>query len=728
LKLRPEIFISFCKSTDFELNTTQKLILTHLYTYLKKKGYDISSSHSLGYKENISDFIEKLGKGQYIILILSDQYLKSVECMSQIIEILKNQDYSERIYPIILDNFDFFSEEALVEYIIFWEEKKRLLIEKVSKIERTNIEAINKQIDLLHEIRIKLSSFWTQIKNMKVIEINDGIKSLNPLYKLLENQIRKDKINKSYNIYKVIFALTLVFCLFYISILFVPSKVILHTDIECIVDIENKPSLIVQTNKDNFIELKKGNYQIILTVEDFPEIKDTIQFNTNWFWKKSTIYIELFDKTDKTIFLRAQQLDNVHFYNDYLIKFPYGSYTNLVNKLLKIKELNSENINTEEYVDYHEIIKNITTDKINEFKDKYPESAYNETFDDFLNINKSDNSDYNSDNELFIKAKSANTIFAYQKYIDLYPTGKYFKEAELLIDSIENANYNDNEETIYLNAVKANIITDYENYLEKYPIGKFRNIVYEKIELLKAEKSYLQATKINKIRTYETYLEQYPDGEYSSIVLENIEILKKTEKLKMVLIEKGTIKIGGNLTEVKIHSFFIDKYEVTVEAYKNFCNLTNRELPEKPTWGWNDNDPIVNISWEDANSYALWAGKRLPTEAEWEFAAKSEYADIQQYAWFKDNSNSMVQFVGQKKPNKNGIFDILGNVMEWCNDWYSIEYPQKSDLSDPKGPITGTYKVLKGGAWNNYNVSATIRFKDIPNAAKNYYGFRCVSD
>lgn len=224
-------------------------------------------------------------------------------------------------------------------------------------------------------------------------------------------------------------------------------------------------------------------------------------------------------------------------------------------------------------------------------------------------------------------------------------------------------------------------------------------------------------------------------------------IVKDVDLLDMVLVEGGEFMMGNNNGgsnekpehKVKVKSFYIDKYEVTVEQYLKFCDETGRQKPAA-TWSLESNHPISNISWEDANSYAQWAGKRLPTEAEWEFAARggnksknytySGGNELEKVAWHAENSDGKPHPVGKKNPNELGIFDMSGNVKEWCADWYSEDYYSFSTSDNPQGPITGERKVFRGSSW--FSQAATIRLTIRGHNISSFYidnlGFRCATD
>jgi formylglycine-generating enzyme required for sulfatase activity len=218
----------------------------------------------------------------------------------------------------------------------------------------------------------------------------------------------------------------------------------------------------------------------------------------------------------------------------------------------------------------------------------------------------------------------------------------------------------------------------------------------------------------------------------------------------MVLVRGGTFQMGSNdggsdekpVHSVTVDDFYISKYEVTFAQYDKFCEATNRKQPDDEGWG-HGNRPVINVSWHDAVAYCKWAGGRLPTEVEWEYAARGgnksrgyKYAgsnDIDKVAWQSGDdwgSLGSTKPVGQKQPNELGLYDMSGNVWEWCSDWYGENYYKQSPSSNPKGPSSGKYRVLRGGSW--YYVSwlcrAANRIRYHPVVRTNHYGFRIAQD
>ena len=218
----------------------------------------------------------------------------------------------------------------------------------------------------------------------------------------------------------------------------------------------------------------------------------------------------------------------------------------------------------------------------------------------------------------------------------------------------------------------------------------------------------------------------------------------------MVLIPAGNFQMGSNDGDdddekpvhiVHIDAFYMDADEVTNAQYRKFMSATGHR---KPSYYWNDsaynqpNQPVVGVDWHDAVAYARWAGKRLPTEAEWEYAARGGLSG-KKYPWGDLVGSSQANYnrnvgkpvpVGSFEPNGYGLYDMAGNVYEWCADWYDSQYYSNSPSRNPQGPSSGTSRVLRGGGWNvtSVNMGVYDRLMSGILSMHPHVGFRCVSD
>ena len=236
---------------------------------------------------------------------------------------------------------------------------------------------------------------------------------------------------------------------------------------------------------------------------------------------------------------------------------------------------------------------------------------------------------------------------------------------------------------------------------------------------------------------------------------ERIEIEKNSPK--MIRVAGGTFTMGDEYGigyddeqpthSVTLSSYYIGKTEVTVAQYRYYCRATGVSMPEEPSWGWNDKNSILNVSWNDAIKYCKWLSKKLgknitlPTEAQWEFAARGgnksrgyKYSgsnSLDAVAWHDGNSNNKTHNVAQKKANELGLYDISGNVWgEWCLDWYNSDYYSNSPNRNPQGPSSGNRKVLRGGSWYDgasYYCRVAYRNYGSPDYRDYDFGFRVVS-
>ena len=218
----------------------------------------------------------------------------------------------------------------------------------------------------------------------------------------------------------------------------------------------------------------------------------------------------------------------------------------------------------------------------------------------------------------------------------------------------------------------------------------------------------------------------------------------------MVLVVGGTFKMGATqeqgseafneekpVHQVTLSSFYICKYEVTQELWRAV-------MGSNPSYFKLDQHPVENVSWEDCQEFIhklnQLTGKqyRLPTEAEWEYAARggnrphgskyADYGEVESVAWYKDNSGNTTHPVGTKSSNNLGLYNMSGNVWEWCQDWYG-RYGSKSQ-TDPTGPSKGTDRVFRGGCWANSAGGCRLSNRNYgaPSSKNNGVGLRLAAN
>jgi formylglycine-generating enzyme required for sulfatase activity len=192
--------------------------------------------------------------------------------------------------------------------------------------------------------------------------------------------------------------------------------------------------------------------------------------------------------------------------------------------------------------------------------------------------------------------------------------------------------------------------------------------------------------------------------------------------LDLVLIQPGSFTMGddgGESDEIPAHKvtitkpFYLGKYEVTQEQWEAVMGAN-------PSYSKGPKKPVENVSWNDCQEFVkklnerlagTSAAVRLPTEAEWEYACRAgtttkysfgdNESDLGDYAWYDGNSNNKTHPVGEKKPNARGLYDMHGNVWEWCRDWYDDKGYERYQRGDLTPPSSGASRVLRGGSWVN---------------------------
>jgi formylglycine-generating enzyme required for sulfatase activity len=218
----------------------------------------------------------------------------------------------------------------------------------------------------------------------------------------------------------------------------------------------------------------------------------------------------------------------------------------------------------------------------------------------------------------------------------------------------------------------------------------------------------------------------------------------------MILIPAGEFLMGDSdgedsspVHKVYLDAFYVDAHEVTNAQYLKFCVETERSLPE--FWGMDvyrsgpsfPDHPVVGVSWSEASAYAEWRGKRLPTEAEWECAARGGLV-LRRYHTGDVLDSTVANYAksqGPKPvcsypPNGFGLCDMTGNVCEWCADLYGYDFYSSSPDSNPTGPEAGKFRVIRGGGWHSGKGCCCVYYRNaLPSNWRDFnVGFRCVRD
>lgn len=223
--------------------------------------------------------------------------------------------------------------------------------------------------------------------------------------------------------------------------------------------------------------------------------------------------------------------------------------------------------------------------------------------------------------------------------------------------------------------------------------------------------------------------------------------LSDNVNMEFVLINPGSFMMGedegvGDSDESPKHKvtitqpFYLGKYEVTQEQWMTI-------MGNNPSTFKGKMNPVDTVSWEDCQIFIQKLSEKtgqkfsLPTEAQWEFACRAgtttpwsfgENEDIAgDYAWINENSNKTTNPVGSKEPNAWGIYDMYGNIQEWCADWYTNKY-QIENSTDPIGPSSGDSRIVRGGGWgeNTIDIRSSYRNCNGPDGKNDGIGFRCV--
>ncbi len=248
--------------------------------------------------------------------------------------------------------------------------------------------------------------------------------------------------------------------------------------------------------------------------------------------------------------------------------------------------------------------------------------------------------------------------------------------------------------------------------------------------------------------------------------LELLDVCKKriTVRNDMVFVPMGSFFMGsesGEMNEEPVHevlldSFYMDRFEVSNQDFVAFLNSFEFNLDEAENWIKLNNEkcmicsedsvffvkkgfweyPVSSVTWFGANEYAIWIGKKLPTEAQWEYAASfssdnerfSGSNNLDEIAWYRENTEGTQQQSGLKKSNNLGIYDMTGNVWEWCMDSYFPHFYSMSPDENPFNHNDSDYKVVRGGGVQTFIDNLYVTYRNFKNPYQTYsdFGFRCV--
>jgi formylglycine-generating enzyme required for sulfatase activity/serine/threonine protein kinase len=367
------------------------------------------------------------------------------------------------------------------------------------------------------------------------------------------------------------------------------------------------------------------------------------------------------------------------------------------------------------------------------------------------------------DEQAWQQAGGSGTLAAYAKYLELFPKGHYAVEAAGKVEQLkaeeekrrktaeaekkrqaerDRLAAEKRDEEAWQRAQQTNTPTGYADYL-KNPQGKYRTQAQAKKDELEAKEkqerearekdlvAWQTAHGAKTIASYDQYLRDYPDGLYAGQARTNKAALEEAARRndpfhdQMVFVKGGAFTMGCTgeqgrncdsdekpAHQVTVRDFYIGKYEVTQKQWRAVMGSDPPELRFKGC----DDCPVERVSWNDIQEFIKKlnqkTGKkyRLPTEAEWEFAARGGSAgsptrysgsnNIDDVAWYSENSNSKTHPVGRKKPNELGLYDMSGNVWEWCeDDWHNNYNGAPTDgrawIDSPRG----SGRVLRGGSW-----------------------------
>jgi formylglycine-generating enzyme required for sulfatase activity len=560
------------------------------------------------------------------------------------------------------------------------------------------------------------------------------------------------------------------------------AKVSLTADTDVVINIDNQ-KIDLEANKPKTIELGIGTYSLEILEKKYNfsekaeiEIKSRFEKQEHKFSFRSKI-------AEEEAILAARQNKTIAGYKKYLTDFPNGRYAKEADEgVVFLTSQMDEDLIKADSAAFETAKKTGKILSFEEYKKLFPKGIYVNEANENIKVLKE------KDTLAFEQAQKENTIPAFEIYIKNTKDGLFLNEANNEIKRIKaEIEHRKKDNDAFDLAKKENTIEAYKAYLADFPKAynsKEANAKIKEIEeenyrrwVANEEPIWQKAVKTEKITDYEKYIDTYPRGKYISEAKSMYSMLDKEQKYQLKAppgfkyVEGGTFEMGSNkgsgdespVHSVKLESFYISKYEITNEQYAKFLNEYGGDVVKSgdskgqamiysDDWGvtfdgnkWKaqigyEEHPVIYVTWYGAKEYCAFYGYRLPSEAEWEFAAnggikanaKTLYSgsnNPKAVAWYYETATTTMK-VGKKGANRLGIYDMTGNVWEWVEDWHEKNYYSRSPKIDPKGPASGITKVLRGGSFFEITNKLRITYRDFSYPIIGYYnyGFRPVKD
>ncbi len=463
-------------------------------------------------------------------------------------------------------------------------------------------------------------------------------------------------------------------------------------------------------------------------------------------------------------------------YELYLAEYPTGKYAaDAKNRIDKFKQGELLHLKEIERTKWREAQSLDRKDAYNAYIAAYPNGEFVADARSGIKTleNKEERAKWNA-------AQSLDSKDAYQSYLSAYPNGEFAANARSSINALETKEDQAKWDEVQI----LNRKTAFQSYLSTYPNGKYaatakqRIKEFEDAEALKQKEQekavekakWDEAERVKTVSGYKDYLTAYPKGEFASLArlsLRDLGIVldaksvsppttsnnagpisvgavrKNSIGMELVYIPPGEFMMGaahGEADEKPVHrvtisqGFWMGKYEVTQSQYENVVG-------KNPSYFKDCADcPVEQVSWNDAKEFISWLNTKndgfeysLPSEAQWEYAARAGttegdnegyYGDPNSIGWHGGNSGGKTHPVGQKQANAFGLYDIQGNVSEWCEDWY--ESYSASAATDPKTDASNGSRVLRGGSWSKIGRLAS-RHAYSPSGGNFNFGFRVAA-